>query len=95
MREKTGELIDLIWDGKPDGYYIRGHVGIDEAKNAMRAYDGEKEYPAAKITHIWFKWVRAGEEDGALEGCTLMLRTSKTERKRWSRATRFDYGEAE
>jgi len=94
MNEKTGELINIVWDGPPDGYYIKGHVTIQDAINALRAYDGEeREYPNASIRHLWFKWVKCCEED-VPEGCgRLIFRTSNTERKGWSKATRFDYSD--
>jgi hypothetical protein len=35
MNEKPGELIPLVWDGKPEAYYVKGHIDKGDRKSVV------------------------------------------------------------
>lgn len=90
MREKNGELIQLYWEGRPDGYYVKGHVSDAEAVSAVESYYGD-DVPCtgADIKHVWAKWVPVGEDSDVPEGCDFELRIRETQRAGWFKVTRL------
>ncbi len=71
-RYEDGEYMNLIWDGSPDAYYIRGHVsheaGIDTLID-FGAIDNETE--VGQAVHKYGRWSMQGD---TLEGCDCTLR---------------------
>lgn len=64
MKERIGQVMDLYWtgDGRPDAYYVRGHVELSEALEALTEY---YELPAEELgiktgRHAWARYVFAG-----------------------------------
>jgi len=86
MKEKPGEIILLCWDGKPDAYYVKGHVPYNEAIYAVCDYEGF-DPEKMKASHVWAKWCRVSEDDGFPEGVELSFRVQKKESRGWFKVT--------
>lgn len=86
MKEKHGEIIDLMWDGKPFAYYIKGYVDKAEAAAIISNYLQIIGF-VAEVRHIWAKWCFATEDDGVPEGCKFVFRTQSIESKGWFKVT--------
>ena len=71
-RYENGEYMDLIWDGRPDSYHIKGHVshknGIDTLID-VGAIDDETEIGQA--VHKYGRW---SMQVDAPDGCSAVLR---------------------
>jgi len=57
MKIVEGEYIPLIWDGRPDAHYIKGHISHDDGIEILfdeGAIDDETEVGHAQ--HIYARW---------------------------------------
>ncbi len=71
MRYEEGEYMDLVWDGTPDAYYIKGHVsheeGIailieeDKIQEDAKTWDGA---PVGRAVQKYGRWSMEPREDG-------------------------------
>lgn len=87
MKEKIGEPINLIWDGKPDAYYVKGHVDKDEAIDTICDYEGFPLLVCDMVAdHIYAKWCKATEDD-MVDGCDFSFRTRHVARAGWFKVT--------
>lgn len=61
MKEKHGEFMYIIWDDNyNDVEYVRGHVTLEEAKEACIKFHGEIDAPTIHgIKHRWARWTPA------------------------------------
>ena len=79
-RYENGEYINLVWDGSPDAYYIRGHISEEAALGVLEEQgemvDGKLENGDAigKSRHVYARWSMQGD---APDGCTSVLRDYK------------------
>jgi len=60
MKEKDGEYIYLIWDGRKEAFYIKGHVSLEYATEVL---EREEEYTPDNATHKYARWGFASHED--------------------------------
>jgi hypothetical protein len=60
MREKDGEVIYMVWDGRREAYYIKGHVSLEYATEVL---EREEEYTPDNATHKFAKWVLCNHKD--------------------------------
>jgi len=65
MKAAEGEYIPLIWDGKPDAYYIRGHVSHEEGIEILLE-DGViyEDTIIGQAQHIYARWSMEPGENG-------------------------------
>lgn len=71
---KDGEYMNLVWDGSPDAYFIRGHVsdGVGKLIIADEAYlDVDELKKLSKAEHRYGRWSCQGDNP---EGCSQVLR---------------------
>jgi hypothetical protein len=88
MKEKIGELIKLEWDGRPDAYYVKGHIDKGEAVTVVEDYHGALSMGKSPVVnYVWAKWCTATEDDGVPEGCEFTLRVQQEESRGWFRVT--------
>lgn len=67
-----GEYIPLIWDGKPDAYYIKGHVSHEDGIKIL--FEGgiiDDETEVGQAQHIYARWSTQGD---APQNVTQVLR---------------------
>ena len=65
MRVVEGEYIPLIWDSRPDAYYIKGHLSHDDGIEILLdegVIDDETEIGHAQ--HIYARWSMEPGENG-------------------------------
>jgi hypothetical protein len=87
--DRTGEFIELIYDGQPTDFYIRGHISDDQALEILNYYDVltkiemkliNKDYVPieykAEIEGIYHRYGRWSIEPGP-DGTTQVLRDYK------------------
>ena len=96
MNEAPGELIALIWDGRPDAYYVNGHVTSQLATHAMIVEYGEDfDCTNASLHYLWAQWIHESEEDADVpDGCTYEFRTSVTEQPGWFPVTELVFNKS-
>lgn len=66
-RFNDGEYINLVWDGPPDAYYVKGHVSNEDGKEALvkEAYlDEEQIEELGQAEHMYGRWSMEPGEDG-------------------------------
>ena len=69
---KDGEYIPLVWEGRPDAYYIKGNVSREDGINILigeGVIDNATDVGLA--VHVYGRWSAQGD---APEGCTTVLR---------------------
>ena len=91
MRYENGEYMSLIWEGgRPDAYYVRGHVsrseGIDTLINEG-AIDEESE--VGEAVRKYGRWSMEGDMP---EGCNCVLREYKESGRGRFKITAFGVG---
>lgn len=89
-RYEDGEYMNLIWDGSPDAYYIRGHVSHDVGIGILiecGAIDDEAE--VGKAEQVYGRWSMQGD---APEGCSCILREYKEPGRGRFKITSFGVG---
>jgi hypothetical protein len=57
MKEKDGTYIALMWDGKPETYYIRGHILKNEACKELQS---QQEIDPDDVAYVKYKYGRWG-----------------------------------
>ncbi len=91
-RFQDGEYMDLIWDGSPDAYYIKGHVtheqGI-EILEAQTCLDDDELEALGRAVQKYGRWSCQGDR---VEGCSLVLREYMTLGKGRFKITHFGVG---
>jgi len=68
-----GQFISLRWEDEPDGLYVKGHVSLEEFRDAAWKYYGQdiQWYTINEVSHIYGRWSMETTEDGP----SSMLRT--------------------
>lgn len=64
-RYDDGEFMDLVWDGTPDAYYIKGHVSDKEGCETLG--DWGKEGFNRQGQQKYGRWSMCGDYDGFFE----------------------------
>lgn len=59
MKEAHGEFIAIIWEVDSDVEFVKGHVTIDEAKEAVRKYSGDFGPTVHAVQHKFARWTPA------------------------------------
>ena len=92
-RFKEGEYMYLVWDGRPDAYYIRGHVehaaGVDILIQAGAVDCEELRDELGQAEHIYGRWSMQGD---APEGCSCVLREYNTPGRGRFKITKYGVG---
>lgn len=68
---KDGEYMNLVWDGTPDAFYIRGHVSNEEGLEILKHYEVLEDM--SLLVEGVQKYGRWSTEPGP-SGCTHVLR---------------------
>lgn len=88
MKEKQGELIDLIWEGNPEAYYVKGHIDKGVAVTVVENYHGAfKMGKNPNVNYVYAKWCKATEDDGVPDGVEFTFRVRNDESKGWFKVT--------
>lgn len=61
-RFRIGEHIELIWEGLPEFYVVRGHVPFEDARKAIEI-DTTDPLGAGEWKHAYMRYVMAESED--------------------------------
>lgn len=59
MKEAHGQFITINWEVDSDVEFVKGHVTIDEAKEAVRRYSGDFGPTVHGIQHKFARWTPA------------------------------------
>jgi len=60
---QIGEYIPLYWDwGEPDAEYVRGHVSLEVAREAVGEVCPEYRDAQLSISHCWARWVMPSQD---------------------------------
>ena len=62
-RYEDGEYMDLVWDGTPDAYYIKGHVTNEDGLAILGDW-GIVEPSIGQAQQIYGRWSMDGDNDG-------------------------------
>jgi hypothetical protein len=57
MKEKHGQYIALQWEDEPDAEYIKGHITIEEAREALNRWADEFGDGITAVEHKWARWI--------------------------------------
>ncbi len=90
MRYNDGEYMNLIWDGPPDAYYIKGHMTHEQGIEILLgecAIEDEKDVGQAR--QVYGRWSMQGD---APEGCSCVLRIYKESGRGRFKVTEFGVG---
>ncbi len=90
MRYNDGEIIDLSWDGRPDAYYIKGHVSHEDGIYTL--IDFGKIDNAADVGQAVHKYGRWSMQGDAPDGCNCVLRDYKNPGRGRFKVTVFGVG---
>ena len=65
MKEKHGQYIAIYWEDDSDVEYIRGHVTLEEAREALDKWGLGWGDGYNTVTHKWARWqpMRNGDYD--------------------------------
>ncbi len=89
---KEREYMNLVWDGSPDAYYIKGHVtheqGI-EILEAQTCLDDDELEALGQAVQKYGRWSCQGD---APEGCKRVLREYTTAGRGRFKITCFGVG---
>lgn len=64
MKHKIGELLNIYWDVGDDDHpeYVRGHVSMQEAREAIKKFYGEV-LGEFTLKHKYGRWVFSSSQD--------------------------------
>jgi len=65
-----GELIDLMWEGDPGDFSVKGHVPPEEFWREMAKNEVTDEWKLSEPRHTYGRW----SAEHGIEGCTHALR---------------------
>lgn len=65
-RYEDGEYMDLVWDGTPDAYYIKGHVTNKDGIAILGDW-GIVEPSIGQSRQIYGRWSIEGDYEGIQE----------------------------
>ena len=85
---KDGDYIALVWENKPEAYYIRGHIEMPEGINIILSEEliGSPDN-LGQGRHVYARWSMQGD---APEGCTCILREYDKPGRGRFKVTAFD-----
>ena len=66
-RYSVGEYMPLNWEGRPDAYYVMGHIGNEAGKDIIineACLDEVEAENLGQAEHIYGRWSMEPGEDG-------------------------------
>lgn len=61
MNEKYGERMDVRFDAIDAPEYVRGHVTEQEAREALRVWNGRDAGGSLELVHMYARWRPCGD----------------------------------
>lgn len=63
-RYYEGEYMNLVWDGQPDAFYIKGHVSTEDGLAILAEADVVGDRKIGRAEQIYGRWSTEPGDDG-------------------------------